>query len=172
MDVTTVRSSFPRPGDPSPAPPPRGHAAGADRCLLDAERAISTALAAAREAVVGCEAALAALATLGMLPETSPAPSHSDSPHDDVAWRRHLDSPPPIPRRVPFVRANGIHGSLTPREAEVLALIADGLSNKEIADRLFLSARTVERHITHIHAKLGTRSKAEATAWALRRALG
>ncbi len=50
----------------------------------------------------------------------------------------------------------------------MLRLIAAGQSNKEIAADLFLSVRTVERHITNLYAKIGARGKADATAWALR----
>jgi DNA-binding NarL/FixJ family response regulator len=57
---------------------------------------------------------------------------------------------------------------LTPREAEVLRLIAAGRSNQQIADQLVLSLRTVERHITNLYAKIGAHGKADATAYALR----
>lgn len=60
---------------------------------------------------------------------------------------------------------------LTQREVEVLRLIAAGLTNREIADALFLSIRTVGRHITNIYAKIGVRNKADATAYALRHGL-
>jgi DNA-binding CsgD family transcriptional regulator len=62
-------------------------------------------------------------------------------------------------------------GGLTPREADVLALIAAGRSNREIADMLSISERTVNRHITNLYGKIGARSKAEATAYALRNGL-
>lgn len=57
---------------------------------------------------------------------------------------------------------------LTPREVEVLRLIAAGRSNREIADALFLSTRTVERHIANIYLKIDAHSKADATAYAFR----
>jgi DNA-binding CsgD family transcriptional regulator len=57
---------------------------------------------------------------------------------------------------------------LTPREREVLRLIAEGRTNSEISADLVLSVRTVARHITNIYAKIGARSKAEATAYAIR----
>jgi pimeloyl-ACP methyl ester carboxylesterase/DNA-binding CsgD family transcriptional regulator len=56
---------------------------------------------------------------------------------------------------------------LTPRETEVLALIAKGKTNREIAEILVLSERTVARHITNLYEKLDLRSKAEATAFAI-----
>jgi ATP/maltotriose-dependent transcriptional regulator MalT len=59
-------------------------------------------------------------------------------------------------------------GGLSPRELEVLQLIALGQSNQQIAEELFLSVRTVERHINHIFAKAGVRSRTQAAAFALR----
>jgi ATP/maltotriose-dependent transcriptional regulator MalT len=55
---------------------------------------------------------------------------------------------------------------LTTRETEVLRLVAEGLSDKEIAERLFLSGHTVHRHISNIRTKLGLPSRAAAVAWA------
>lgn len=60
---------------------------------------------------------------------------------------------------------------LTTREVEVLRLIAAGRSNREIGEELFLSTRTVERHIANIYLKIDTHSKAEATAYAFRNGL-
>jgi pimeloyl-ACP methyl ester carboxylesterase/DNA-binding CsgD family transcriptional regulator len=58
------------------------------------------------------------------------------------------------------------HG-LTEREVEVLHHLADGKTNGEIAEELFVSVRTVERHIANIYAKIGSRGRANATAYAL-----
>ncbi|HEU0072764.1 MAG TPA: alpha/beta fold hydrolase [Dehalococcoidia bacterium] len=62
-------------------------------------------------------------------------------------------------------------GPLTPREVQVLRLIAEGLTNHEIAGRLVVSERTVGRHITNLYGKINARSKAEATAYAIRQGL-
>ena len=62
------------------------------------------------------------------------------------------------------------HG-LSPRELEVLRLIASGWTNRAIAAELVLSERTVDRHVSNIYAKLGVSSRAAATAYAYERRL-
>lgn len=62
------------------------------------------------------------------------------------------------------------HG-LSPRELEVLRLIAAGRSNREMADALYLSQRTVERHIANLYLKIDAHSRTEATAYARRHQL-
>jgi DNA-binding NarL/FixJ family response regulator len=59
----------------------------------------------------------------------------------------------------------------TAREIEVLQLISDGLVNREIGHRLFLSEETVKSHVRHILAKLQARSRAHAVAVGFRRGL-
>lgn len=63
---------------------------------------------------------------------------------------------------------SGTHVALTAREAEVLRLLTAGLTNRDIAGRLSVSAKTVEHHVSQILAKLGLRNRAEAAAYAAR----
>jgi DNA-binding CsgD family transcriptional regulator len=65
----------------------------------------------------------------------------------------------------------GADAKLTPREREVLSLVADGLSDAEIAARLYLSPHTVHRHLANIRAKLGLSSRAAVAAYAVRRGI-
>lgn len=62
------------------------------------------------------------------------------------------------------VGATARHSQLSPRELEVLALLAEGLTNREIAERLVVSGHTVHRHVANILRKLGVPSRAAAAA--------
>ncbi len=66
----------------------------------------------------------------------------------------------------PVARLDGV-GDLTPRETEVLRLLARGMANKQIAQALGVSIHTVERHLTNLYPKIGCRSRTEATAFAI-----
>ena len=56
---------------------------------------------------------------------------------------------------------------LTPRELEILRLIIAGLTNKAIANEIYISEKTVEFHLDHIYNKLGVRTRLMASVWAL-----
>ena len=83
-----------------------------------------------------------------------------------VAAIRNLVLDTPAPRPQAGLAANP--SALTPRETEVLRLIANGRTSREISDDLSLSVRTVGRHITNIYAKIGARTRADATTYAIR----
>jgi DNA-binding NarL/FixJ family response regulator len=68
-------------------------------------------------------------------------------------------------------RAQTFEQSPTAREIEVLQLVSQGLVNREIGDRLYLSEETVKSHVRHILAKLQARSRAHAVAVGFRRGL-
>lgn len=72
-----------------------------------------------------------------------------------------LVSPDMLARLLPRLRQSyhGVGADLTPREREVLDLLATGLSNRQIADRLVLSARTVEKHVERLLQKTATPSR-------------
>lgn len=62
-------------------------------------------------------------------------------------------------------------GGLTPREAEILLAVADGLSNREVAAHLVISEKTVARHLANVYLKIGVGSRTAAAAWARRNGL-
>jgi len=83
------------------------------------------------------------------------------------SWSLFAAGPePPVRDRQP-VRA-GIPGELSRREREVAQLLAQGLSNKEIAGRLYLSERTVDNHVHHILDKLRFESRVQVATWLAR----
>jgi DNA-binding CsgD family transcriptional regulator/tetratricopeptide (TPR) repeat protein len=78
----------------------------------------------------------------------------------------------PQPRTAtPLQAAKQAYAGLTAREREVAAQVARGLSNREIADALVVSERTVEYHVSNILAKLDATSRAQIAAWAVQRGL-
>ena len=83
-----------------------------------------------------------------------------------------LDQPPPASATepAPSMRPD-LPDELTPREVEVLKLIADGLSNAQIADKLVLSNATVKTHINRVFYKTGARDRAQAVRYAYQHGL-
>jgi DNA-binding NarL/FixJ family response regulator len=82
-------------------------------------------------------------------------------------------SPEMLARLLPRLRSREPkpHDTMTEREREVLALLAEGLSNAAIAERLVVSVHTVRNHVANLSAKLGAHSKLEALAIAVREGL-
>ncbi|HXV98013.1 MAG TPA: LuxR C-terminal-related transcriptional regulator, partial [Anaerolineae bacterium] len=71
----------------------------------------------------------------------------------------------------PSQAAKATYSGLTAREREVAMLLAQGLSNKTIADKLVLSERTVEKHVENVMGKLGFTSRAQVAVWAVEKGL-
>jgi DNA-binding NarL/FixJ family response regulator len=100
--------------------------------------------------------------------ETAIRAVHAGQTHLDPAVQERLvaaviSQPPPAAPSGPGQRPPD---GLTAREVEVLALLASGLSNTEIAQRLYLSNATVKTHINRIFAKTGARDRAQAVRYA------
>jgi len=72
------------------------------------------------------------------------------------------------PARLDTVGAHRSPAPLTPREHEIVRLIARGLSNREIADELVISPVTTARHVENIRRKLGFSSRTQIASWATR----
>ena len=87
---------------------------------------------------------------------------------ESVAARRDASVAEVIPFQAPLQE---LEQEPTAREIEVLQLISDGLVNREIGVRLFLSEETVKSHVRHLLAKLQARSRAHAVAVGFRRGL-
>jgi DNA-binding NarL/FixJ family response regulator len=107
----------------------------------------------------------------GYLTKDASAEEIEDAIRSVAAGRTHLD--PAVQERLVGAVLEASSGTdaplpdqLTAREAEVLKLIATGLSNAEIATALFLSGATVKTHINHIFAKTGARDRAQAVRYA------
>src|SRR5206468_2626905 len=119
--------------------------------------------AAATAHAMAAEVAFAAAWAEGRTMTLDQAAKYAVAPEEPVAA-----TPPEAQPR------DGQASVLTPREREVAALIARGLTNSQIAEQLVLSVRTVERHIENIYAKIGAHGKAAraaVTAFALHQRL-
>ena len=126
------------------------------------------------------EGALAALraGALGVLTKDAGREDISRALHQAAAGHMTLAAPlqarllaAATPPQAP-VRAADLPDGLTPREAEVLGLIAAGFTNREIAERLVVSEATVKTHINHVFAKIDARDRAAAINYAAEHGLG
>ena len=141
-----------RRGGPDPASTPGRDAMIAARGLrksfgeFEAVRGIDTAMAIAEG-----RDALTSFDSLGATRDADAA----------AALLRSLGSRPS--RAAPLAASD-----LTRRELEVLTLLGEGLTNRQIADRLFITRKTVEHHVASVLAKAGLSGRTEAAAWAVR----
>ncbi|WP_026316405.1 response regulator [Actinokineospora enzanensis] len=90
----------------------------------------------------------------------------------EVAAGRSLLDPVTTARVLERMRRKDELASFTEREREVLSLIGEGLSNREIAERMFLAEKTVKNYVTSVLAKLGLARRTQAVAWIARRQQG
>ncbi|MFD6431890.1 AAA family ATPase [Streptomyces venezuelae] len=99
-----------------------------------------------------------------MVPQVAPVIPHAAPPPPHVALSAPRADVPPLP--------SGPFASLTPREREIAALVAEGLTNQAVADRLCLSTRTVESHVGRVYRKTGVTSRAALASLVTRCAAG
>lgn len=134
------------------------------------------ALAAFAEAELPCELARTRLELATTLKAAKPEVARAEA-RAALACFEELQAARDADAAANLLRQLGDHGrswprglgSLTARETEVLRLLAEGLPNNEIAERLYISPRTAEHHVSNILSKLGLTNRAEAAAYAVRR---
>jgi DNA-binding NarL/FixJ family response regulator len=149
--------------------------AGAAASRDDARSCLRTAINGFGKAQMPMELAFARLQLADVLADTEPDVARAEARTALEAFTR-LDAPRLVDAAAAVLRRLGVRavaarrsdGVLTKREAEVLDLLGTGLSNPQIATRLYISRKTVEHHVGNILAKLGLRSRAEAAVHAAR----
>jgi DNA-binding NarL/FixJ family response regulator len=141
----------------------------------DARTCLHRAVDAFGEAQLPMERAVARLDLARALADRSPesAAVQARTALDDLDRldaTRYADEAGALLRTLGVPVRTGRRGGqpLTKREAEVLRLLGEGLSNPEIGDRLYITRKTVEHHVGRVLAKLGLRNRAEAAAYATR----
>ncbi|MGA8210331.1 MAG: helix-turn-helix transcriptional regulator [Nocardioidaceae bacterium] len=149
-----------------------GLVSGADD-RSEAAEALEAAIACFAAARLPLEEACARLSLAELLATAAPelAAAEARTAAESFAW---LGATSELDRATAMLRSLGgpartavrRPGELTVREDEVLALVAQGLSNPEIARRLFISPKTASHHVSNMLVKLGLRNRAEAAAWA------
>jgi DNA-binding NarL/FixJ family response regulator len=124
-------------------------------------RAAAALLTVEADAALAAEARLAADQVLTNLPTAAMRRNFSDADAVRLVYRLTSSDSRPASEQT-----SGRPDRLTGREVEILRLIAQARSSKEIADQLVLSVRTVERHIANIYLKTGTHGRVAAAAYA------
>jgi ATP/maltotriose-dependent transcriptional regulator MalT len=153
-----------------------GALAAASGAVVEAEPHFETALALADACAAPFERALTLLEqaeSLAAHDRLAAAPALEEA----QATFTRLGAAPALARLATLETRRGAEpappapGGLSPREVEVLRLVAQGLSYADVGDRLFISPRTVARHLQSIYTKLGVDSRAEAAAFAFEHGL-
>jgi len=101
----------------------------------------------------------------GYLLKSAPAEAIADAVHAVHAGKLYLD-PALSATLTQAVSPSGMAVSLTVREREVVALVAKGRSNRDIASALYISERTARTHVSHLLGKLGLKSRIQLAIWA------
>ena len=147
-------------------------AAGAEASLEDAVAGFAALGFPFDEGVRGWSSRACSPRAARRSPPATPAP-RCDA-FERLGARAHADRAAALLRELGAsgrTAPRGERDELTSRELEVLALVADGLSNAAIAERLVIAPKTAEHHVGRVLAKLGVRSRAEAAAHAVRHGL-
>ncbi|MGH9113281.1 MAG: ATP-binding protein [Acidimicrobiales bacterium] len=126
--------------------------------------------------VLACQrgtAHVGAAACLVQLDRLDEARTHAEAAAPFLArWRGwRVDQLRAVERRLGLGPEPSGPDALTPREREVIRLLAEGLTNAQVAERLYISPRTAAVHVSNILAKLGMTSRTEVAAWAVRSGL-
>ncbi|WP_129785526.1 helix-turn-helix domain-containing protein [Promicromonospora panici] len=150
-----------------------GGQGSAHEVVVDEMESAIASFAAAR---LPLESATARLRLAELVHTEDPALARAEArtAAESFAWlgaNIELDQATALLRRLGGPGRTGIRRGevLTDREAEVLALVSQGLSNPQIAQRLYISPKTASHHVSNLLAKLGVRNRAEAAAWAAAR---
>jgi DNA-binding NarL/FixJ family response regulator len=172
LDAVARRSGLPR--IEAAAAHARGRVALASS-RADAKDLLEASIARYGGAGMTVEVARARLDLARALEEAQPEVAVGEA-RTALAEFERLGAPRDADAAAELLRHHGVRGRtgpkdvglLTRREQEVLSLVAEGLTNAEVAARLHVSTKTVGHHVSNVLAKLGVRSRGEAAAWAMR----
>ena len=152
-----------------------GRVALASGDAAEAEERFESALATFTRVEAKLEAARARIALAETLTSGSPEVAAREAgsaleTFERIGASREADQAAALVRRLGGPARTGPKGLglLSRRETEVLGLIGEGLSNAEIAARLYISTKTAGNHVSNVLSKLGLRNRSEAAAWAIR----
>ncbi len=173
--LAAVAAESERPRDEADAALAAGRVAAADGRRIDARRAFDRALGAYANLEMPLQAAHTRLEIARLMRDDEPSLAVEEarvalSAFDQIGAVREADAAASLLRELGATGRAGPKGleRLTKREREILALLGQGLTNAEIAARLFISTKTAAHHVSNVLAKLGMRNRSEAAAYAQR----